>query len=340
MATRYVLDFGSANAGKTPTFDFYVRLDTLAAITQPTIYELSYGEYYFDEPWTTSGVTSIAFKAVCNGIELSDVLSSTPISAAGSAGAGTSALPDFLTAGTIINRAAVQLGLLGVAASSAPDPWSSTDANIVMMTELLASLGDRIQSMHDWPQNRKMYSFVTVLNQNTYPLPSDFHEMIDQSGWNRSTRMPLAGPASVQEWEYLYSRAPSLLINVVFRLEGGIIDLNPNSTPPSGHTVAFEYISDFWVMSSGQSSPDKAAPTAATDLIYFDGEMMIAGLKLDWLLAKGFDAEMAQRRFDEKLAHCIEKSTGAVTISLDGALRGVDRLIDDRNMPITGFGTP
>jgi len=250
------------------------------------------------------------------------------------------ALADFLTAGTIINRSAVQLGLLGVAASAAPDPWASTDPNIVMMTELLDSLGDRLQSAHDWPQLRQTCTIVTVLNQNTYPLPADFHEMIDQSGWNRFTRMPLAGPASVQEWQYLYSRAPSLLINVVFRLEGGTIDMNPNSTPPSGHTIAFEYISSNWVASQGQSVPDKAGPTAMTDTVWFDGEMMIAGLKLDWLLAKGFDAEMAQRRFDEKLAHCIEKSTGAVTISLDGALRGVDRLIDDRNLPITGFGTP
>ncbi|HEY6015726.1 MAG TPA: hypothetical protein VIU16_02980 [Gaiellaceae bacterium] len=72
---RYVLDFGSANAGGAPVFTLFVRLDTLAALGQPAIVEISGGQYYFDWPWENSPASSVAFKAELAGVELADVIS-------------------------------------------------------------------------------------------------------------------------------------------------------------------------------------------------------------------------------------------------------------------------
>ena len=328
---NYVLDFGPTNAGKLSSLSFtaFCRNDTWVALAQPTFTEIGSGKYFFTPNWANFPGLSISFKATiaASGIELSDTIN---------APSTTGTLSDWDTAGNIINRTAIQLGLIKTTLANAPDPYASTDQNILLLTDLLASVGDRLQSEGDWPQLRKEYVFTTNSSQNIYPLPSDFHEMVDQSGWNRSSRMPLAGPATSQEWQYLKSRAPGLLINVVFRLEGGVLDINPGASPPIA-TVAFEYISSNWAASYGQTAPNKSYPSVATDLIWFDSELVMAGLKLYWLLEKNEDAEAANDRFDRALGHAIEKSTGAVTISLDGALRGVDRLIDDRNLPITGF---
>jgi hypothetical protein len=238
----------------------------------------------------------------------------------------------------------VQLGLATGPASGLTDPFAASDPNLAQLCEYLTSLGSDLTINHNWPQFRKEYTFVTSSAQNVYQLPADFHEMIDQTGWNRSTRMPLAGPATPQEWQYLKSRAPSLLINVVFRLDGDTanagptLEINPGVSPPDSQTIAFEYMSDLWAMTTGGSTPDKRAPTVGSDVVFYDDELIIAGLKLAWRSDRGFDTMELRETFERRLEHCIGKSLGAVTISLDGALRGVDRLIDDRNLPITGFG--
>ena len=327
-----IMDFGAANAGGTPTRLLFKDLNTLVDVAAPSVIEIANGKFYFPYNWNNApaGTTSIVFKWSLGGAEQWGVINGPTYSVA---------LPDFDTAANVINRTALQLGILpqGVVPSTAPDPFSSTDPNMALLCDLVTSAEDRLQSAHDWPQLRREYTFTTSSSLNTYPLPSDFHEMIDQTGWNRSNRIPLAGPASPQEWQYLKSRAPSLLINVVFRQSGGVMDINPGATPPAGAVVAYEYISCNWVQSQGQSAPDKSAPTIGTDVLWFDSELMIAALKLEWLVVRGFDTQKAEERYQEKLDHCIEKSIGAVTLSMDGAPRGTDRLIDGENMPITGY---
>ncbi|WP_242394851.1 phage adaptor protein [Anaeromyxobacter oryzisoli] len=250
------------------------------------------------------------------------------------------ALPELDTAGNIVNRAAIQLGLLGVSVAQANDPFASQDPNFVQLCELLTSVGDDLNGKHNWPQLRQECVIVTVAGQNVYPLPADFHEMIDQSGWNRSARLPLIGPLRSQEWQYLKARALGMYISVVFRQAGGNLEINPGMAVPAGTTIAFEYESSRWVQSAGAAAPDKAAPTIGTDVVCYDSELAIAALKLAWLEAKGFDTAAAAERYEAKLEHAIGKSTGAPTLSLVGTGRtAVDRFIDNANLPLTGFGS-
>lgn len=77
---RYELNFGSANAGRAPTFSFFVDQSSGSAVTQPTIVEASYGggAYYFDWDWAVSSCQTISFMAALNGIELAEVISGLP----------------------------------------------------------------------------------------------------------------------------------------------------------------------------------------------------------------------------------------------------------------------
>jgi hypothetical protein len=156
--------------------------------------------------------------------------------------------------------------------------------------------------------------------------------------------MPLVGPATSQQWEYLASRYPGILVNVVFRLAGDTgsgptLEVNPNSTPPAGSIIAFEYISENWVMTYGQTSADKNAPTAATDTLLYDLELIIKGLKWRWLAENDFPtADDAEKVYRASLSHCIGKSVGSSVLSMGGSAKATDRPIDDRNLPATGFG--
>jgi hypothetical protein len=107
----------------------------------------------------------------------------------------------FDTAGQIINDALVEVGL-----SSVTDPFSDLDPNVVQMQTLLKTVGRETLREHSWTILRKQATFTTVQGTPSYAIPSDFYVMEDQSGWNRTNRLPLGGPLSPQEWQYLKSR--------------------------------------------------------------------------------------------------------------------------------------
>ena len=110
----------------------------------------------------------------------------------------------FPSIGTLINNVAVEVGLNASAA-----PLSSTDPNFVQMVVLANKLGKQLMRRCEWQLLNRTYTFQTV---NTgpptpdvtfYALPNDFNRMINQTAWNRTSRLPMAGPLTAQGWEWL-----------------------------------------------------------------------------------------------------------------------------------------
>lgn len=78
MSRTYEVGFGSAEAGlPLPTWLFFVRQDTGAALPQPVISESPQGNgvFRFTYDWSTSPVDTISFAMVKDGIEMFDVKS-------------------------------------------------------------------------------------------------------------------------------------------------------------------------------------------------------------------------------------------------------------------------
>lgn len=297
------------------------------------------------------------------------------------------------TAGDVINEAAVEVGL-----SAVPDPYASLDPNFIQIRQLLKSLGREIVHTRQWNVLRRQWSFTTVAGQGVYPLPADYHNMIDQTWWNRTNRLPVGGPLSAQEWQYLKARMVGVVFNVLFRPMQGSLTLYPDTSTPAGFEIYYEYQSEWWVRSpvgpwaastsftkdacvsndgnvyvcttSGvsdetdgptgtgyaigdgscvwqyvSSSADLLttgdAPLSMDDEIIFDPLLMIRGLKLAWLKAKGFDTTAAQQDFLQTLD--MVKGHDAPSPVLSASRRFnpiVDPLIGGQSIPVTGFGTP
>src|SRR5689334_5531278 len=73
MATPYRTDFGSANAGGAPTWDYFVRTDTSADVTPHPVFTeapAGSGAFNWSIDWTImpAGVVSIAWRATCGGV--------------------------------------------------------------------------------------------------------------------------------------------------------------------------------------------------------------------------------------------------------------------------------
>ena len=149
------------------------------------------------------------------------------------------------TAGDIVNDAAVEIGL-----ADSADPFNSTDANVVQLCRLLKSAGRELVQARNWTYLRREFTFTTVTGQSVYPMPNDYLRMYDQSGWNRTNRLPLTGPLSPQEWQYLKARLVGVVFTVLFRPMNRQMVIYPDTNTPGGYYIAYEYGSTSWVYSS------------------------------------------------------------------------------------------
>ena len=250
-----------------------------------------------------------------------------------------SPVPVWDVAGNLVNQALVEVGLSDVA-----DPFASTDANVKQMCWLLKSLGKKLVHPRmgpPWSYLRKEHSFTTVAGQAKYCLPQDFHNMIDQTGWNRTNRLPLGGPLSPQEWQFLKARLVGVVFTVLFRPMERAIWIYPDTNTPAGYEIAFEYCSGWWVSTAADpNATSKDTVDASTEYVWFDPLLVVAGLKLDFLKAKGFDTTSAQQDFTAILDSGMNQDAPSKKLSLNRyGILGFDPLIGQQSIPVTGFGT-
>jgi hypothetical protein len=167
----------------------------------------------------------------------------------------------FDTAANVINDAALELGLI---ASAIADPLASTNQNIVQLRSLLKTLGHNLTRERQWSHLQKEKTITTVSGQSLYPLPSDFGRHIDQSQWDRTSQWPLGGPLSPQGHQLLKAQSSSGVVYKLFRTQQDKLLVYP--TPTSAVTLAFEYISRWWVKAATAAkasldlSPNTATP--------------------------------------------------------------------------------
>lgn len=215
------------------------------------------------------------------------------------------------TAANVVNAALLELAL---ATASVADVYASTDATVVQMRALLTALGQELAQLRPWTHLQTEYTFSTVNGTGDYALPSGYVGMVPQTHWNRSTDLELAGPASPQTWQLLQSSTGVVGVNYYFRVLGNRLYLDP--TPTTAETLAYEYVSAYWVQPSGETAPTSETPTANTDTLWFDRRLLVAGLKLAMLEAKGFESTAARNAYEAALSAAMGNDGAHPVLSL------------------------
>lgn len=122
---RYV--FASV-AGSTPSFLHYKDANTLADVAQPAIGEIGNDQFYFDEPWATSSVTSIAYvvshDGTTTGVKSEGTIQATDAASALALSAASGLLS--VTVSDIIRRALRSIG--AIAGGETPSSTEEADA--------------------------------------------------------------------------------------------------------------------------------------------------------------------------------------------------------------------
>lgn len=248
----------------------------------------------------------------------------------------------FQSAGDIINRVAVSIGL-----AKATDPFASADPAFVQLCTLATEAGQDLVQEAAWQQLEQAHNFVTAGGDSgLYDLPADFGYMIDQTGWQQGapgTAYPLLGPASTQWWSYLEaSQLYTVTIYAWFRIAQGKLQLWPQP-PPVGIPIGYKYVSRNWVQ-DGSSPP--SAPTykdsveQASDIPLYEPILLLKKLKLLWLQAKGFDTQYAQDEYQLALESWKGKDKSAPVLSLNGPRGFAQPFLNGvTNVPETGYGS-
>jgi hypothetical protein len=163
--------------------------------------------------------------------------------------------------------------------------------------------------------------------QVQYPLPSDWKKQIPQTEWDRTNRWPLLGPQSAQGWQSFKSGIVYAGPRERFRLLGNTIALNP--PPPNGIVLAWEYISNAFVIAADGTM--KSSFTADDDTCVFDDSLMVQGLIMAFKQAKGLDVSFELSRFNGLLEQCKAQDRSAAKLSLSPA--DISILLTTQNIP-------
>jgi hypothetical protein len=238
------------------------------------------------------------------------------------------------TVNDIMNRVAAEVGIEPVS-----DPFNSGQQAFTQMRYLMQTAGEELLVAHPWELLTEAHQITTVdTDSGDYDLPDDFYYMINQTGWERTSNIPLFGPLSPQDWTYLLGRdLVDGTIYASFRLKEGKFSIFPQP-PPNGLDINFEYIGKNWVQDGQQANVYTDIIKSGVDIPQFDKTLISRHLKMKYLEAKGFDTTKAQDDFNQSFNFLTGFDKGAEILSAGRGGRGFPYLDARYNTPDTKFG--
>lgn len=168
-----------------------------------------------------------------------------------------------------------------------------------------------------------------------FDFPADFDRLIDRTDWDKTQHWEMLGPETAQQWEWLISGYISTGPRVRFRVLGNKFQIWP--AQGTQHTLGFEYVSNYFVISTGATQPDKSSFTADTDTCIFPDRLMVLGLKKKYFEIKGFDTTAMQRDYDMQLQLAKSNDKGSQNLSFAPKISTI--LIGWNQIPDSGYGS-
>lgn len=228
---------------------------------------------------------------------------------------------------TICQDAADRIGL--------PKPASvisSTDQTTVELLAFAKQEGIELMKAVPWEELTTEATFTTTATAaQSGSIPSDWDRFLNDSMFNRTQQKPMLGPITGQQWQERQAYATASAINYWWRVRGGEILITP--TPAAGETIAFEYISNKWVLDTDGTTA-KSAFSADTDTTRIPEELVTLGVIWRFLKAKGLEWQTWFQQYQDQIKRGSTNQMGSPTLN---ASSGRSYFVP--NIPETGFGS-
>lgn len=179
----------------------------------------------------------------------------------------------------------------------------------IQLRHLVVAACDELLDMHNWQSLVKKHTF-TVTSAATYPLPSDYYRMIDQSAFIGTQQ--LDGAPSTMTWTRLQSGERT------FRIIGDLFELF-EPTAHTGEVVTFYYVSKNYVIDSTTLLKDSFQQDS--DKAVFPARLLTNFVKLKLLQTKNLDSRSAAQDFNAILETVIANDVPSRVLTLNGEAR-------------------
>jgi hypothetical protein len=209
---------------------------------------------------------------------------------------------------------------------------SNTNENVVSLLRLANQEGKALARRYPWRVLTFEKTFTTTAAAiQASAIPAGFDWLIPDTMYNRTSRRPVSGPVNAAEWQAAQAYLVTRVVDT-FRMRGSDILITP--TPAAGETIAYEYITKYWVDSSvADGVGDKVAFTVDTDTGLPDEELITLGIVWRFLQRRGLDYAEAMLDYERAFNEAAMRDGGKPRLNMD---RGrSDRIPQPPLMPET-----
>ena len=192
----------------------------------------------------------------------------------------------------------------------------STDTQVqqlyALANEALVDLGKSFS----WETLTREQTFVTVASETqTGALPSDFDYELNNTIYNRTTRLTLIGPITPQLWQAIKAQPQLNRVYLCWRQRDNAVLMTP--APEAGETIAYEYITNnFAEDSDGNPIPQFAADSDTTPL---SERLVQLSLRWRFLSAKNLDYAETFRPYEVQLQQEQARDGGTTQLNITGS---------------------
>lgn len=198
---------------------------------------------------------------------------------------------------------------------------TNTSDDIRQLTALINAAGRQLASRHRWQSMNLEASFITVASESQGTIASiigaskAFKAIIDDTIWNRTTRLPVCGPLSAKAWQG-YKALSFTGPYPQFRIRQNTLIFNP--VPTAGQTCYFEYASKSWCTDS-TGTTYQTALGADSDLFIIPDHLFTASLEWRWLKKKGLEYAEEFQEYEYMVKDAIRDDKPGATFDMAGA---------------------
>lgn len=193
--------------------------------------------------------------------------------------------------------------------------YGSSDPQVVQIKALLEEIGIDMASRVAWEGITFEATHTTVATEDQGAMSTiasnGFKYVKNQTIWDRTDRLPVLGPLSSGEWQALKALVTTGP-RYRFRVRGGKLLVNP--APAAGHTWAFEYVSQNWILNG---STYKQFFTADADTILLPDTELLQGLRWKWKREKGLSYDEDFRTYETMLKDAAGRDGGKPVLRMD-----------------------
>jgi hypothetical protein len=169
-------------------------------------------------------------------------------------------------------------------------------------------------SRHPWEILIKEDTITLVTADQDYALASDYRYMIPHTQYNRDDQRPLIWINS-REWQFFKGWTTVNGLNLRARIRNNELEFEQTITSgDNGKTIAYEYVSKNWTLTSGAAAQQKFA--ADDDTSVLDEELLTLGLIWRFKKAKGLEFQTDLMEYSNQVKLALARDGGSRDLEL------------------------